>query len=247
MKSHELQKRGREVNAKQPAEPRLQRPANFGDTLPPESAANLRGPISICASSHETFGLKALTSKSPTLRLNVVKATKIKAECPTAAEARKGACAHLHDVLRATAVIEAILLSEFSGKGLGIHSKLDSCRPRIPEELDRRLRYIGAVRNKAAYDPSYNIPDKQAFLSMCDQATSELVLLTGSHQRLRKTQGHTRFGAVLRQIKGLLSSTGPGREFHARSKASHQPCLSAIGNSPDSARATVQATLDGQV
>jgi hypothetical protein len=88
----------------------------------------------------------------------------------------------LRDVLTRTAVIEAILQSEFKGKGRGIHSKVASSAHPIPPELAARLRYIGAVRNKAAYEPTFAIPDRANFIVMCDEAASELVLLSGRHR-----------------------------------------------------------------
>jgi hypothetical protein len=102
---------------------------------------------------------------------------------PQDQEALKAMHRHaLRDVLTRTAVIEAILQSEFKGKGRGIHSKVASSAYPIPPELAARLRYIGAVRNKAAYEPTFAIPDRANFIVMCDEAASELVLLSGRYR-----------------------------------------------------------------
>lgn len=93
------------------------------------------------------------------------------------AHAKKRRRQSLGDVLTKVAVIEVILQGGFAGKGRGINSKLDSSRYKIPSDLDKRLRYIDAVRNMAIYEPAYEIPNREQFLIMCEQAATELVLL----------------------------------------------------------------------
>jgi hypothetical protein len=112
----------------------------------------------------------------------------------------------LRDVLTLTAVIEAVLQSDFAGKGRGIHSKLDSSRYPIPTDLDRRLRYIGAVRNKAANEPGYEIPEREAFLVQCEQCAAALVQLARQHRRTDPTslRGVAGIGAALRRAADLL-------------------------------------------
>lgn len=73
----------------------------------------------------------------------------------------------MQDVLDITAVIDSVLARDFGGKGRGIHSKLDSLRHPIPARLDRRLRYLAAVRNKALNEPDWAIPQRELYLDEC--------------------------------------------------------------------------------
>lgn len=73
----------------------------------------------------------------------------------------------MQDVLDITAVIDSVLARDFGGKGRGIHSKLDSLRHPIPARLDRRLRYLAAVRNKALNEPDWVIPQRERYLDEC--------------------------------------------------------------------------------
>lgn len=91
----------------------------------------------------------------------------------------------MQDVLDVTAVIDAVLARDFGGKGRGIHSKLDSLRHPVPARLDRRLRYLAAVRNKALNEPDWAIPQRDRYLAECRAMV--LRLLDISRRRQRKT------------------------------------------------------------
>jgi hypothetical protein len=85
---------------------------------------------------------------------------------------------HLHslkDVMEITALIEQVLARDFAGRGRGIHSKLDSLTEPLPAWLDKRLRYLSAVRNKALVEPWWTIPDRARYLDECDHAAAVLL------------------------------------------------------------------------
>lgn len=85
---------------------------------------------------------------------------------------------HLHsmkDVMEITALIEQVLARDFGGRGRGIHSKLDSLTEPLPAWLDKRLRYLSAVRNKALVEPWWTIPDRARYLDECDHAAAVLL------------------------------------------------------------------------
>lgn len=90
----------------------------------------------------------------------------------------------MQDVLDITAVIDSVLARDFGGKGRGIHSKLDSLRHPVPARLDRRLRYLAAVRNKALNEPDWAIPQRDRYLAEC--RTLAIRLLDISRRRQRK-------------------------------------------------------------
>lgn len=116
----------------------------------------------------------------------------------------------LSDVLTMTAVIEVILQGHFAGKGRGIHSKLDSSHHMIPTELDKRLRYIEAVCNKAVYEPAYEIPNRKQFLLTCEQAASDLVLLASTRRKQMPAVG-TFWTRLASLVEYLGQSMAPGR------------------------------------
>jgi hypothetical protein len=100
---------------------------------------------------------------------------------------------HLHsmkDVMEITALIEQVLARDFGGRGRGIHSKLDSLTAPLPAWLDKRLRYLSAVRNKALVEPWWAIPDRARFLDECDQAAA--VLLQIANDRAHPAGAFTR-------------------------------------------------------
>lgn len=89
----------------------------------------------------------------------------------------------MQDVLDITAVIDSVLARDFGGKGRGIHSKLDSVRHPVPARLDRRLRYLAAVRNKALNEPDWEIPQRERYLAECRAAAIRLLDIGRRRQR----------------------------------------------------------------
>jgi hypothetical protein len=89
----------------------------------------------------------------------------------------------MQDVLDITAVIDSVLARDFGGKGRGIHSKLDSVREPVPARLDRRLRYLAAVRNKALNEPDWAIPQRERYLAECQAMAIRLLDISRRRQR----------------------------------------------------------------
>ena len=103
---------------------------------------------------------------------------------PTTNRRAQKQAVHLHslkDVMDINALIEHVLAQNFGGRGRGIHSKLDSLADPLPAWLDKRLRYLAAVRNKALVEPWWAIPDRARYLDECDHAAA--VLLQIAHDR----------------------------------------------------------------
>lgn len=106
----------------------------------------------------------------------------------------------LRDVLSIVAEIDDILAREFGGKGRGIHSKLDSVHPALPNQLDKRLRYFEAVRNKALMQPDWRIPDRTHYITECQAAARRLHLIAQQRERRR------RMLAPLQRLRGMPGS-----------------------------------------
>lgn len=156
----------------------LERPPNFGDTLPPEAAP-----------------LARQRQDRPTARPSPY--SNVRNELPDHLK-------RLREVFIKAEIIEAFLAGDLACKGRGIHRKLDSCSPPLPRKLDRRLRHIAALRNKAAHDPTYTVLDHQAFLAQCEQATAELVLLIRTRRRASTATKRMGLCAVFKRISALL-------------------------------------------
>lgn len=112
---------------------------------------------------------------------------------PTTNRRAQRQASHLHsmkDVMEITALIEQVLARDFGGRGRGIHSKLDSLAEPLPAWLDKRLRYLSAVRNKALVEPWWAIPDRARYLDECDYAAA--VLLQIANDRAHPAGAFTR-------------------------------------------------------
>lgn len=91
----------------------------------------------------------------------------------------------MKDVIDITALIEAVLEGDFGGRGRGIHSRLDSLERPIPASLDKKLRYLAAVRNKALVEPWWPIPNRPRYLHDCEEAAAWLLEIANRRQRTR--------------------------------------------------------------
>jgi hypothetical protein len=116
----------------------------------------------------------------------------------------------LRDVLSIVAEIDDILAREFGGKGRGIHRKLDSVHPALPNQLDKRLRYFEAVRNKALMQPDWRIPDRTHYITECQAAARRRRRMLAPLQRLRGMPGSfaivmAAVGALLLLVSGAIS------------------------------------------
>lgn len=97
---------------------------------------------------------------------------------PTTSSRAQRQASHLHslrDVMEITSLIEQVLARDFGGRGRGIHSKLDSLSKPLPAWLDKRLRYLSAVRNKALVEPQWAIPEREKYLGECHHAAATLL------------------------------------------------------------------------
>lgn len=92
----------------------------------------------------------------------------------------------MKDVIDITGLIEAVLEGDFGGRGRGIHSRLDSLMHPIPASLDKKLRYLAAVRNKALVEPWWPIPNRPRYLHDCEVAAARLLEIANRRQGRRE-------------------------------------------------------------
>ena len=90
-------------------------------------------------------------------------------------------------------LIEFVLERDFNGRGRGIHSKLDSAKYPIPKDLDKQLRYLGAVRNKAMVEPAYRIEDVAAYVKACEGSVMRLLWIVRRQRRFARVSSLLRW------------------------------------------------------
>ena len=70
--------------------------------------------------------------------------------------------------------IESLLVDKFGARGKGLHEKLTSVEKHIPAQLQKKIRKIATVRNKAVHENNFDIPDIDKFSMICEQVIDEL-------------------------------------------------------------------------
>lgn len=55
-------------------------------------------------------------------------------------------------VLKIVDRVEYLLVRYYRAQGVGLHDKLTSVADRVPEEIERKIRFIAAIRNNAAHE-----------------------------------------------------------------------------------------------
>lgn len=70
--------------------------------------------------------------------------------------------------------IESLLVDKLGARGKGLHEKLTSVEKHIPAQLQKKIRKIATVRNKAVHENNFDIPDIDQFSMICEQVIHEL-------------------------------------------------------------------------
>ena len=71
-------------------------------------------------------------------------------------------------VVKAAKRIESLLEEKLGARGRGLHEKLTSVERRVPAELQKKIRYIATVRNKAVHEDDYELDNLPGFLSQAE-------------------------------------------------------------------------------
>lgn len=71
--------------------------------------------------------------------------------------------------------LETTLVEQFQADGRGLHEKLSSVEHKIPQNLQRSIRYLATLRNKAIHEDGYEIEKPEDFLRQAGQAHEQLL------------------------------------------------------------------------
>lgn len=86
-------------------------------------------------------------------------------------------------VLTSSKRLERELEVDYGAVGKGLHERITSVQDRLPQALQKRLRYIATIRNKLVHDVDCNkVPDRDGFIAAFERALSELNSLSPHRQ-----------------------------------------------------------------
>lgn len=81
----------------------------------------------------------------------------------------------LKSIIDSVKRIETTLVERFDADGRGLHEKLSSVEHKIPQNLQRSIRYLATLRNKAMHEDGYEIEKPEDFLRQAGQAHEQLL------------------------------------------------------------------------
>lgn len=84
----------------------------------------------------------------------------------------------LKAIIDAVKGIESTLVEQFGAEGRGLHEKLTSVEAQVPSHLQRSIRYLATLRNKAMHEEGYEIKDPEAYVRQANEARAQLLALS---------------------------------------------------------------------
>ena len=112
----------------------------------------------------------------------------------------------LKDVLQGTKRIEAILEEKFGSTGRGLYEKMTTANMRLPEPLQKRIRYVATMRNKTMHEEGFEIPNIPEFVKTCQSIAEQLETLHANRKPGFFSQGA---GGWMRKV-ALIGCAGVG-------------------------------------
>ena len=112
----------------------------------------------------------------------------------------------LKDVLQGTKRIEAILEEKFGSTGRGLYEKMTTANMRLPEPLQKRIRYVATMRNKTMHEEGFEIPNIPEFVKTCQSIAEQLEHLHANRKPGFFSQGA---GGWMRKV-ALIGCAGVG-------------------------------------
>lgn len=112
----------------------------------------------------------------------------------------------LKDVLQATKRIEAILEEKFGSTGRGLYEKMTTANMKLPEPLQKRIRYVATMRNKAMHEDGFEIPNIPEYVKTCQSIAEQLEHLHANRKPGFVSQGA---GGWMRKV-ALIGCAGVG-------------------------------------
>ena len=113
----------------------------------------------------------------------------------------------LKDVLQGTKRIEAILEEKFGSTGRGLYEKIDTANMKLPEPLQKRIRYVATLRNKAMHQEGFEIDNIPEYVKTCQVIAEQLEHLHANRKPRVFDQGTS--GGWMRRV-ALFGCAGVG-------------------------------------
>lgn len=80
----------------------------------------------------------------------------------------------LRDAVNGTKRIEAILEQKFAASGRGLYEKMATANMKLPEALQKRIRYVATLRNKTMHEEGFEIPNIPEYVKTCQSIAAQL-------------------------------------------------------------------------
>lgn len=80
----------------------------------------------------------------------------------------------LRDAVNGTKRIEAILEQKFAASGRGLYEKMATANMKLPDALQKRIRYVATLRNKTMHEDGYEIPNIPEYVKTCQSIAAQL-------------------------------------------------------------------------
>lgn len=80
----------------------------------------------------------------------------------------------LRDAVNGTKRIEAILEQKFAASGRGLYEKMATANMKLPEALQKRIRYVATLRNKTMHEEGFEIPNIPEYVKTCQSIVAQL-------------------------------------------------------------------------
>ena len=112
----------------------------------------------------------------------------------------------LKDVLQGTKRIEAILEEKFGSTGRGLYEKMTTANMKLPEPLQKRIRYVATMRNKTMHEEGFEIPNIPEYVKTCQSIAEQLEHLHANRKPGFFSQGA---GSWMRKV-ALIGCAGVG-------------------------------------
>lgn len=76
--------------------------------------------------------------------------------------------------MNGTKRIEAILEQKFAASGRGLYEKMATANMKLPEALQKRIRYVATLRNKTMHEEGFEIPNIPEYVKTCQSIAAQL-------------------------------------------------------------------------
>lgn len=92
----------------------------------------------------------------------------------------------IESVIKGARRIEGVLEKDFGAEGKGLHEKLSSVESKLPQELQRRIRWIATMRNKTVHEEGFEPDSIEDFNRACEDIVEKLNFI--SLEKKKKAQ-----------------------------------------------------------